>query len=189
MRAQWILINMFNKMIDKKRDLKNSVNEDELELFREHSVVDVDTGEIKVSSEPVIIRAVALGSCVAVIIYDRNKKIGGIAHIMLPGRSLKGDGESKTKYAEDALDILFNNIKKLSVKTSDLEISIVGGANVLQEGDIPDKVIKSVLDYLKKLNIEWNSKRVGGTERRSVFLDTTSGKVLFTEGDSALREL
>ncbi len=150
----------------------------------EANIIDVDTGEIRVSSEPVMIRAVALGSCVAVIIYDRSKKIGGMAHIMLPGRSPIGDIESKTKYAEDALDILFNTVKKLNSKISDLEISIVGGANVLQEGDIPDKVIKSVLDYLKKLNIEWNGERVGGTERRSVFLDTTTGKVYYTEGDS-----
>lgn len=185
----WILITMFNKMIDKKKEFKSSFNENELKLRMENNVIDVDTGEIRVSSEPVIIRAVALGSCIAVIIYDRSKKIGGISHIMLPGRSPKGDGESKTKYAESALDKLFNTVKKLSVKTSDLEISIVGGANILQEGNIPDKVAKSVLDYLKKLNIEWNSKRVGGTERRSVFLDITSGKVLFTEGDSALREL
>ncbi len=155
----------------------------------EQNVIDVDTGEIRVSPEPVIIRAVALGSCIAVIIYDRSKKIGGIAHIMLPGRSLKGDGVSNTKYAEDALDILFDTVKKLSVKISDLEISIVGGANVLKEGNIPGEVIKSVLDYLKKLNIEWNNKRVGGTERRSVFLDTTSGKVFLTEADNAPREL
>ncbi len=175
--------------MNKKREYKSSINEDELEFFMDHSVINVDTGEIRVSSEPVIIRAVALGSCIAVIIYDRSKKIGGIAHIMLPGRSPKGNGESKTKYAEDALDILFDTVKKLNMKTSDWEISIVGGANVLQEGNIPDKVIKSVLDYLKKLNIEWNNKRVGGTERRSAFLDTTSGKVFFTEGDSAVREL
>lgn len=176
-------------MIDKKSELKNSINEDDLKHFMEESVIDVDTGDIRVSSEPVIIRAVALGSCVAVIIYDRSKKIGGIAHIMLPGRSPKSDNESKTKYAEDALDVLFNNVKKLNVNISELEISIVGGANVLQEGDIPDKVVKSVLDYLKKLNIKWNSKRVGGTERRSVLLHTTSGEVFFTEGDSGVREL
>lgn len=176
-------------MIDRKSKLKSFMNEDDLEHFIENSVIDVDTGDIRVSSEPVIIRAIALGSCIAVIIYDRSKKIGGIAHIMLPGRSFKGDGDSKTKYAEDALDVLFDAAKKLSVKTSDLEISIVGGANVLQEGDIPDKVVKSVLDYLKKLNIGWNSMKVGGTERRSVFLDTTSGEVFFTEGDSGVREL
>ncbi len=176
-------------MIDKKSEFENLMNEDYLEHFNENGVIDVDTGDIKVSSEPVIIRAVALGSCIAVVIYDRGKKIGGIAHIMLPGRSPKGDSGSKTKYAENALDKLFDTVKKLSVKTGDLEISIVGGANVLQEGNIPDEVIKSVLDYLKKLNIEWNSKRVGGIERRSVFLNMISGQVLFTEGDRGVREL
>jgi len=169
--------------------MKDPVNEDELAFLQDVRSVDVDTGEVRVSSEPVTLRAVAIGSCVAVMIYDRHKKIGGLAHIMLPGRSLKGESESRTKYAEDALDVLFDAVKRLGVKTSDLEISVVGGANVLQEGDIPDKVVESVLDYLKIVNVEWNKKRVGGTERRSVFLDTTSGRIFYSEGDNTARVL
>lgn len=176
-------------MEDGNWDMKGPVNEDELAFLRDVKSVDVDTGEVRVSSEPVTLRAVAIGSCIAVMIYDRHKKIGGLAHIMLPGRSAKGPSESRTKYAEDAIDFLFDTVKRLGAKTSDLEISVVGGANILQEGDIPDKVVKSVLDYLKKLNVKWNRKRVGGTERRSVFLDTTSGRIFYTEGDNTARVL
>jgi len=149
--------------------------------------VDVDTGEIRVSSEPVILQAIALGSCVALAAYERNLKIGGLAHIMLPGKSRSS--KNNTRYAEDAIQTLFESVKKLGADISNLEISIVGGANILQEGDVPDKVIESVLDYLKKLHLELNCMRVGGIERRSAFLNTTSGEVFYTEGDNTTRIL
>jgi chemotaxis receptor (MCP) glutamine deamidase CheD len=70
-----------------------------------------------------------------------------------------------------------------------MEISVVGGANVLQEGDIPDKVIASVLDCLRKEHLTVRGMRVGGIKRRSVFLDTMSGDVHYTEGDSVTKTL
>jgi len=163
------------------------LRDDQLEFLRERETIDVDTGEIRVSSDHTILRSIAIGSCVAVVVYDRARKLGGLAHTMLPGRS--PNAESKTKYAEDAIDILFDIIGKLGAKTSDLEVSVVGGANVLQEGDIPDQITDSVLGYLEGLNVRLKAKRVGGTERRSVFLDTTSGRVFFSEGDGAAKEL
>lgn len=153
-----------------------------MEFLPDHKIIDVDTGEIGVSSELVILQSVALGSCVAIAVYDKESKIGGLAHIMLPGRSQSTNFD--TKYAEDAIETLLDSMMKQDTKLGNLEISVVGGANVLQEGDIPDKVIESVLDYLRKLKLKPNRMRVGGIERRSLFLDTSSGNVYYTEGDS-----
>ena len=152
-------------------------------------IINVDTGEVKVTSRPAILRALALGSCVAMIAYDGNRKIGGLAHIMLPGRSLKEDVQGKMKYAEDAIDTLISRMKEEDIETRDLDVSLIGGANVLAEGDIPDKVIRSILDYLERLDIKVKAKRIGGAERRSASLDIRSGKILYTEGDSVVREL
>lgn len=145
--------------------------------------INVDTGEIKVSSEPEILQSVALGSCVAVAVYERTRKIGGLAHIMLPGKS--PSRKENTRYAEDALDALFGSVKSLVARLDDLEISVVGGANVLRKGDIPDKVIDSVLDYLRRANLNLQGMRLGGFERRSVFLDIKTGNVFYTEGNNS----
>ena len=157
-----------------------------LNFFSDNKIIDVDTGEIQVSSEPVILQSIALGSCVALVVYDRNMKIGGLAHIMLPGKS---PSVKNTKYAEDAIKALINSVKKLGAIITDLEISVVGGANVLREGDLPDKVIESVLDYLKKSDLELNGMKIGGVERRSVFLDMESGNVFYTEGNNMTKIL
>ncbi|MCP4705828.1 MAG: chemotaxis protein CheD [candidate division Zixibacteria bacterium] len=155
--------------------------------FSNEKVIDVDTGEIRVSNESVILQSVALGSCIALAVYDRTKKIGGLAHIMLPGKS--PSSKNNTKYAEDSIEALLEWMNKLGATKKNLEISIVGGANVLQEGDIPDKVIKSVLDYLNKLNLKINSKRIGGIKRRSLYFNTETGDVHYTEGDDSKKIL
>lgn len=151
--------------------------------------IDVYTGEVIVSSKPVILRVMAIGSCVVVIAYDRYKKIGGLAHIMLSGRSSSRTSEERPKYAEDAIDVLLDTAKKLGAGKEDLEINLVGGANVLGEGSISKEVLGSALDYLKKLGIEPKKKRIGGTQRRSVSLDIESGRIFYTEADSATEEL
>ena len=120
-------------------------------------------------------------------VYERDKRIGGLAHIMLPGKSPSTTGS--TKYAEDAIKALLDRTKKPGAEIADLEISIVGGANILREGDIPDKVIESVLGCLKRLHRGLKGMRVGGFERRSVFLDTTSGEVYYTEGENTTKTL
>ncbi len=152
-------------------------------------LIDVGTGKVEVSSKPVILRVLAIGSCIVAIAYDRYKKIGGLAHIMLPGRSPGKDGDARTKYAEDAIDILLDTAKKSGAGKEDLEINLVGGANILKEGSISEEVVGSVLGYLKKLGIEPKNKKIGGTERRSVSLGIESGKIFYSEGDSTKKEL
>ncbi len=158
-----------------------------MRYFSNEKVIDVDTGELKVSSEPVILQSIALGSCVALTTYEPNKKIGGLAHIMLPGKS--PSSKNNTKYAEDSIEALLEWMNKLGATKEKLEISIVGGANVLQEGDIPDKVIESVLSYLEKIDIKVKCMRVGGILRRSMFINTATGDVHYTEGDNPTKIL
>jgi chemotaxis protein CheD len=155
----------------------------------EEEIIDVNTGEVKVTYEPVVLRAMAIGSCVVVVVFDRGKKIGGLAHIMLPGRSLKRESEDKTKYAEDAIDVLLEKLKNLGAKIEDLEVSLIGGADVLDEESISYIMINSVLDYLKRLGIESKRQKLGGVQRRSASLNIGSGKIFYTEGDSQAKEL
>lgn len=151
--------------------------------------IDVDTGEVKVSTEPAVMRAMAIGSCVVMVAFDHGKKIGGLAHIMLPGKSLAGERQDRAKFTEDAVDELLEKLKNLGVRPEDLEISLVGGADLLGVSHICELIVDSVLDYLEKLRIVVQRKSLGGTQRRSVFLDIGSGKVFYTEGDSQRKEL
>jgi chemotaxis protein CheD len=147
--------------------------------------IDVQTGEVKVSKKE--LASNAIGSCVAVIAYDSKKRIGGIAHIMLPGRASDNYKSDKTKYAANAIDELIKEMVGAGANKSDIEACIVGGGNVLKrkEDSVPANNIKSVIELLEKNNIKIRAEAIGSTERRTVHLDVEKGVIKYTEGDGA----
>ena len=74
-------------------------------------IVNVNTGEVKVSKKDVILKSAAIGSCVVIAAYDKKKKVGSLAHIMLPGKAPKSS-EEKTRYAANAIDELIEKIER-----------------------------------------------------------------------------
>lgn len=93
----------------------------------------VATGHLATGSKNGVIRSTPLGSCVAVIAYDKTSKTGGMAHIMLPGKSpTKGKAE-ENKYAENAITNLISELKLLGASKTNIEICLIGGANVLRK--------------------------------------------------------
>jgi len=141
------------------------------------------TGRIATGSKEGLLISSPLGSCVAVIAYDINTKIGGLAHVMLPGKSPKGDDN---KYAENAIANLMDELKNLGASKINIEICLVGGANVLRKEDdnIADSLIISVSGILEKKRLNIIASSLGGYERRSAKLNLNLGIVNFTVGDS-----
>jgi chemotaxis protein CheD len=138
----------------------------------------------KISTSP-------LGTCVAVIAYDKTSKIGGIAHIMLPGKSPKEKKVEVNKYAENAIDNLLDEFEALGSRCSNIEICLVGGANVLKkENDtIADDLIFSVFEIVMQRNLRIRRTSLGGFERRTATLFLHSGIVTFKLGDKNEQEL
>jgi chemotaxis protein CheD len=153
------------------------------------SIIDVNTGEVKVSSGQVILRALALGSCVAVVAYDRINKIGGIAHVMLPGKSSKAAENRGAKYAEDGIEFLLSSIRNLSPDSADIEINLIGGSNVLGEGNIAEEVVSSVTEYIESRGLAPKNRVTGGDAYRSVSLDVGSGEIFYCTGSNEERPL
>lgn len=178
---------MIFELSHKGSEMDQSRNKERLVIAPDTKVIDVDTGEYRVSSEAVILQSIALGSCIALVVHERKSGLGGISHIMLPDRS--PSTSQSYKYAEDAIDALLDAIEGQGANREELVLAVVGGANVLREGDIPDRVIESVLNYLERLGLELSLMRVGGFERRSVFLDTASGRIYYSEGNSSKKLL
>lgn len=153
----------------------------------EDNIIDVATGEVKVSAKPVTLRAMAIGSCVAVVAYDSLRKIGGLAHIMLPGEA-PPRAKDKTKYAISAIDSLLSRMHRRGAKRGRVRICLIGGANIF-ESTVPKENYLSISNYFKNLGMKIAKKRIGGMERRSVCLDISSGEIFYTESNSAARSL
>lgn len=148
-------------------------------------IVDVNTGEIKIARGQIILRSIAIGSCVVVAAYDSRKKIGVMAHIMLPGSAPKNNDLGKTKYAAEAIDKMLNKMAEAGSQGSDIQACLVGAGNVLKKEDdtVCKDNIESTTRLLKEKGIPVRAAVLGGVQRKGVFLDAESGSITYTEGD------
>ena len=147
----------------------------------------IHTGEVKACANDTILKSSPIGSCIVIAAYDTSEQIGAMAHFMLPGKAPERKKYQKTKYVADALEELISGMNVLGSKEKNIEVCLVGGANVMKRKDdtITRNNIASVNELLKKRNIVIKAKSVGGTERRSVSLDVETGCVNYTVGDGA----
>ncbi len=155
-------------------------------------IMDVQIGQIKVSKGKVILQSKAIGSCIAIAAHDPTNNSGSLAHVMLPGRAPAGKKPSeKTRYAADAIDAIISRMSRRGSKKDDLEVTLVGGGNVLDRADdtICKDNIESTLQILKEKGLKLRAQALGGTERRSVSLDVESGTVSYSEGNGTETQL
>jgi chemotaxis protein CheD len=154
-------------------------------------VVDVQIGEVKAEQGELILQSKAIGSCIAIVGYDIVKKIGALAHIMLPGKAPSKKLVGRTKYAANAIDAVVNRMVRLGSKKDGIEVVLVGGGNVLNRKDdtICKDNIESTLELLREKGLKVRAQAVGGTSRRSVSLDIECGIVSYSEGNGKEMQL
>ncbi len=147
-------------------------------------VITIHPGEYHATKEPVII-ATVLGSCVAVALYDKRNKFGGLNHFMLPG-TLNPDGAfltSSGKYGLFAMEFLVNAMLKLGSRKQDLSAKVFGGGSVLKKAGgfgshIPQSNIDFAFTYLNTEGIPVESSDVGGTHARKIFYFPQTSRIL-----------
>ena len=99
-------------------------------------VLDVSTGEVKAGMGEAILRSTAIGSCVVIAAYNFKKKIGAMAHVMLPGAAPENSID-KTKYAAGAIEELVKMITPEDSKPCDIEEGCIS----FTEGDEEERVL------------------------------------------------
>ncbi|MBQ3421505.1 MAG: chemotaxis protein CheD [Romboutsia sp.] len=148
-------------------------------------LVKINIADYKVSKYPNKLITLGLGSCIGICIYDEKNKIGGIAHIMLPEKPKNRTIDEKyyNKYADVAIEAMFNEIIKQGGKKDNLVAKIVGGANMFEkintspEDSIGFKNQIVVKKILQKLNIPIIAEELGGNTGRTLILDLKELKV------------
>ncbi|WP_410507284.1 chemotaxis protein CheD [Methanosarcina hadiensis] len=135
-------------------------------------------GEYKIGRN-VLLKVMGLGSCIGVILSDVSTGICGIAHVLLPGASDKGE----TKYAETAIEKMFEDMVKIGARKSRITAKFAGGAQVFKHMSldvlkIGDRNAVSVEETLIKKNIPILAKDVGGNVGRNVIFNPADGSMI-----------
>ena len=91
----------------------------------------IGIGEYAVSSEPdALIVTHALGSCVAVCLWDPVAGIGGMIHVLLPDSTINPvrAAAQPAAFADTGIPLLFRAAYERGVKKSRCRVHLVGGA-------------------------------------------------------------
>jgi chemotaxis protein CheD len=129
----------------------------------------------------------ALGSCIAVTMYDPIVKIGGMLHFLLPDQTAEtGRGrDNPFVYADTGVAELVDGCLRLGAAKRRLRVHAAGGASVVRDAayfDIGRRNHVSLRKVLWKTGLLLQAEAVGGTCWRTVRLDISSGKVWVKEG-------
>ncbi len=117
-----------------------------------------------------------LGSCIAACLWDREAKVGGMNHFMLPDGAA-GSG----RYGSYAMEVLINAMMKQGATRATMEAKVFGGGQVIDgmtSMNIGERNTAFVVDYLKTERIPIMSKDVLGPHPRKVCFLPASGKAM-----------
>jgi len=145
------------------------------DAFFKNEAVKILPGEYFVYHEDILIMT-TLGSCIAACLWDREAKVGGMNHFMLP----EGDAGSG-RYGSYAMELLINEMMKHGATRGTMEAKVFGGGQVI-EGmntmNIGERNTAFVVDYLKTERIPIMSKDVLSIYPRKVCFLPASGKAM-----------
>lgn len=140
----------------------------------------IGIAQLAIVRAPQQLTCVGLGSCVAVILYDPELKIGGIVHVLLP--KAPPDCAIEEKYADTGVMKLIRELVALGAKKERLVAKLVGGAQMFSSLDLAIANIgrENVLEVRRVLHeqgIRIVAEELYGNRGRSAHFDASTGKV------------
>jgi len=143
----------------------------------------VRMADAAVEQGSVTLTTVGLGSCVAIVLHDAERQIGGLAHILLPSETLSQDRTNRAKFPGTAVPLLLERMRALGARQKDVVAKLVGGASMftallptsgLQMGE---RNLIATRAALAQAGIPIVAEDVGGEHGRSVRFHVGSGVV------------
>jgi chemotaxis protein CheD len=137
----------------------------------------VGIGEYRVVKSPAVLVSLGLGSCVGVALYDPERKIGGLAHVMLPSSNGTEKIANPGKYADQAIRLMLEEMIKHGASRSRIVAKIAGGATMFKnsKNSIGERNVESVREILKKEGIKIVGEDTGKNYGRSIEFDIETG--------------
>lgn len=136
----------------------------------------LEPGYIYFSRTPSLVRTV-VGSCVAVCMWDRQLRYGGMNHFLHPATH---DPDTATpRFGNVATAALLKIMEEAGCRRKDLVAQISGGAS--PDGtasSIGEENVKAARDMLERKGIPVVSEDVGGSMGRKIVFDTGTGELV-----------
>lgn len=159
------------------------------------TLLSVGIGDFKVSNNPAhVLVTHALGSCIAVLIYDPVVRVAGLLHFMLPESSLDCEkaGRLPCLFADTGIPLLLQSACQLGAVKSRMVVVSVGGAQMLGPAgtfNVGQRNLVATRDVFGKADIHIHKEEIGGTSSRTVSIDVADGRVQIRMPGKAAHDL
>jgi chemotaxis protein CheD len=158
----------------------------------QEELVNVGVAEYYVTHNPHVLASFGLGSCVGVALYDKRRRIGGLAHVMLPDSEAMAKKGNVGKYADTAIKAMVEEMERLGSQRRDIKAKVAGGAcmfsipGAMNPRNVPgpclgmqigDRNIEAVKKILEEMKIPVEAEDTGGSYGRTMRFDIADGSV------------
>ena len=144
-------------------------------------LIKVGIADMNIVKAPDKITTIGLGSCIGIAIRDKQLKIGGLVHIMLPDSTQVKSNANIAKFADTGIPELVKKLEGMGCKRVRMEAKIAGGAQMFafqNKSDllgIGEKNAMASKNTLKQLGIPLISEDCGANYGRTVVYDPETG--------------
>lgn len=144
------------------------------------NMVTVGIADLNVAKAPDSLVTYALGSCVGVCLYDKDKKIAGMVHVMLPLSTEATNGvDNKRRYADTGIKELVELMTRNGASKFGLTAKIAGGAQMFKVAsstfNIGERNVAAVKKVLASYNIRIIAEDTGLDYGRTQYFHAETG--------------
>jgi chemotaxis protein CheD len=156
------------------------------------NTINVGIGEVQVSGDrTAVLITHGLGSCIAVIVYDPRRKVGGMLHFQLPASSLSPQraAESPGTFGDTGIPLLFEKMYALGCRKEDIVVKAAGGGNFHDDNgtfDIGKRNHTMMRKIFWKAQVLVSAEDVGGCKSRTARLFLDTGQVTIQSGSEVI---
>ena len=154
----------------------------------------VGVADYRVSNDPgMILTTYALGSCVAVLLYDAAARAGGMLHFMLPSaqNDPKKGLENPAMFADTGIQALLRDMQKLGADRKRMVAHLAGGSCILDAErlfNIGNRNAIAARTILWRVGVMIDNESLGGDTMRSVGLRVANGQVWLKQHQATTAE-
>ena len=159
--------------------------------------VKVGMADLKVVLEKdEILKTTGLGSCVGVILFDKEQGIAGMAHVMLPNSGIARSGNvNVAKYADTAIPEMIRLMTSRGAKIRRMIAKLAGGAQMFALNNTNDTMrigprnIEMCKEILATLRIPIQAEDTGANYGRTIEFYCSTGILIVRSVQQGVKEI
>ncbi|MFA6217891.1 MAG: chemotaxis protein CheD [Candidatus Omnitrophota bacterium] len=150
----------------------------------EVKTIEVNMAQMEISDAPAKLITRGLGSCLGITMYDASRKIGVMAHPMLPDIEKARIKSNPSRFVNSAITRMVEELEKRGVQRDSIVTKLFGGAHMFgfiasdSILNVGQKNLEVAVATLKTLDIKIEAQETGGSFGRTIELNLEDGKVL-----------